>query len=512
MVYYDEELKAAIDARLTDDEKQELLEIARAREVQRGEYMRPKYHFAAPLGRLNDPNGLCFFNGYWHLFYQNNRNDRGWWWGHAISADLIHWTDLTLAIRADKEKECWSGMVLVEEDRAIAVYYGLDTGIMIATSSDPYLLHWTKVNDGYPVIPMPPNDSDYMIFDPCIWKKGDRYCLASGRFKIDPASGTRVRQIFVFESDGLTDWKYKCPFIENDLFAKSDDDASCPYFLPCGNRHLLITFSHHSGPKIMVGDYDAENEKFTVTGGRHLTSTSSFFGGLLAPSAFAEKDGSLKLIHNITHYADTLESYQVMSLPRRVTVCGHRDNDVAIDVAEQVLALRNEGTHVRHENVLLSANEEYFPDGISGDVTELLLNFEAKNVPMIEIRVMMSDDGLEYSALKIYRQRGDTYLPAFAPGFRYRDAHDTVVALDTSYSSKAGLVRVPDEQCFYLKPDEELNVRFFLDRSVLEVFVNGKVALAARVNPVSGKNERVSVISRGDSILLKKIEAYELAE
>ena len=73
-------------------------------------------------------------------------------------------------------------------------------------------------------------------------------------------------------------------------------------------------------------------------------------------------------------------------------------------------------------------------------------------------------------------------------------------------------MRVPDEQCFYLEPNEELNVRFFLDRSVLEVFVNGRVALAARVSPTSGKNERVSVISRGDGILLKRIEAFGLAE
>ena len=183
----DEELMKAIEKALSDDEKREMRRIAEARKEQKDENMRPKYHFAAHTGRMNDPNGLCCFNGCWHLFYQNNINENGWWWGHAISEDLIHWRDLPTAIRAEKEKECWSGMVLVEEERAIAVYYGLDTGIMIATSSDPYLLRWTKVNNGEPVIPLPPKDSEYMIFDPCIWKKGKRYCLASGRFSIDPA-------------------------------------------------------------------------------------------------------------------------------------------------------------------------------------------------------------------------------------------------------------------------------------------------------------------------------------
>ena len=496
---------------LNDEQKDYLKNLSENRKIYSSEYMRPKYHFYAAKGKMNDPNGLCFWNGNWHLFYQNDPENRGWWWGHAVSKDLLHWEDLPLAVWAEKEKECWSGMVLIEEERAIAVYYGLNTGIMIATSSDPYLINWTKVNDGEPVIPMPEKGSEYMIFDPCIWKKGDTYCLASGRFSIDQNSKTRVRQIFLFESDTLTDWKYTGKFIENDLFSRSDDDASCPYFLPCENKYLLISFSHHSGPMIMVGNYDDERQKFTLTGGRHLTSTSSFFGGLLAPSAFPESNSSLRLIHNITYYGDEGSPYQIMSLPRTVTLGKSNKNDVLIKEAEEVASLRKEEGHIFKENIFLKANQEYFPTECFGDVIELDLTFEAKNVPLIDIKVMMSDDASEYSSIRIYRQRGNTYLPAFGPGFGYRSAHETVVALDTSYSSAGGNVRVPDEQAFYLAPDEKLTLKIFLDRSVIEVFVNGSVALSARVDPISGKNDRISITSRGEDLNIISLESYHLA-
>ena len=60
---------------------------------------RPNYHYVNPEGRLNDPNGLCFWQGNWHLFYQAYPpEDPRQHWGHAVSPDLIHWRDLPYAI------------------------------------------------------------------------------------------------------------------------------------------------------------------------------------------------------------------------------------------------------------------------------------------------------------------------------------------------------------------------------------------------------------------------------
>ena len=122
-----------LDQLLTEEEKQQMKQAAEDRILQKQEPMRPAYHFSAPNGSLNDPNGLCFWKGNWHMFYQSNHGS-GWRWGHAVSTDLLRWRDLPIAITPQVEKECWSGMVLVEEERAIAVWYGLGSGIFIAVS------------------------------------------------------------------------------------------------------------------------------------------------------------------------------------------------------------------------------------------------------------------------------------------------------------------------------------------------------------------------------------------
>src|SRR5436309_2868094 len=63
------------------------------------EPFQPAYHFTSPEAQLNDPNGLCFWQGHWHLFYQAKPPEDGrWHWAHAISDDLIHWRDLPYAI------------------------------------------------------------------------------------------------------------------------------------------------------------------------------------------------------------------------------------------------------------------------------------------------------------------------------------------------------------------------------------------------------------------------------
>jgi len=86
---------------------------------------RPAYHFVSPESSLNDPNGLCFWQGRWHLFYQGYPpEDPRQHWGHAVSDDLVHWRDLPYAIYPTPEHACYSGATLVEDDRVIAMYHG----------------------------------------------------------------------------------------------------------------------------------------------------------------------------------------------------------------------------------------------------------------------------------------------------------------------------------------------------------------------------------------------------
>ena len=89
---------------------------------------RPIYHYVNPEGRLNDPNGLCHWQGRWHLFYQAYPlDDPRQHWGHVVSDDLVHWRDLPLAIYPGPERACFSGATFVEEDRVIL--FNMNPGI-----------------------------------------------------------------------------------------------------------------------------------------------------------------------------------------------------------------------------------------------------------------------------------------------------------------------------------------------------------------------------------------------
>ena len=73
---------------------------------------RPNIHFTPEKNWNNDPNGLIYIDGIWHLYYQHNPNDVVWGpmhWGHAVSKDLIHWEHLPVALYPDEIGTMYSG-------------------------------------------------------------------------------------------------------------------------------------------------------------------------------------------------------------------------------------------------------------------------------------------------------------------------------------------------------------------------------------------------------------------
>ena len=263
----------------------------------------PLYHFVSPEHRLNDPNGLCFWQGLWHMFYQGYPpEDPRQHWGHVVSEDLIHWRDLPYAIYPGPERACFSGSALVDGDRVIAMYHGTTVGSMVAVSSDPLLLNWKKVT-GKAVIPhSKPGEPrlPYNIFDPCIWKKhGVYYALTAGTLPNGPG-GKRVRAEFLHRSEDLAKWEYMHPFLEDDRFGIVGDDGACPYFWPIGDRHIMLHYSHTSGGKYLLGDYDKARDKFVATYGSDFNFGPSGPGGVHAPSACPDGKGGVIAVFNMT--------------------------------------------------------------------------------------------------------------------------------------------------------------------------------------------------------------------
>ena len=105
------------------------------------EATRPQFHFTSRRGWLNDPNGLVYANGLWHLYYQHNPYGWHWGnmhWGHAVSEDLVHWRELGIALYPRQYGDwAYSGSGFVAPDGRIGIAYtSTGRGECIAFSDD----------------------------------------------------------------------------------------------------------------------------------------------------------------------------------------------------------------------------------------------------------------------------------------------------------------------------------------------------------------------------------------
>ncbi|KRF13637.1 GH32 C-terminal domain-containing protein [Paenibacillus sp. Soil787] len=125
------------------------------------EKFRPQYHLSSESGNMSDPNGMVYFEGEYHQFFQNSGQ-----WGHAVSKDLTHWEHLPVALARDSLGEIWSGSAVVDSKDTsgffdgkaglVAIFTHFKGGVQsqsIAYSSDKGRT-WTKY-EGNPVIPNP---------------------------------------------------------------------------------------------------------------------------------------------------------------------------------------------------------------------------------------------------------------------------------------------------------------------------------------------------------------------
>ena len=175
------------------------------------EKFRPDYHFTPAYGWMNDPNGMVYKDGEYHLFYQYNPYGSMWGnmtWGHAVTTDLTHWTHLEPAIFANELGAVFSGSAIVDKnnvagfgkDAIIAMYTSAGTNQTqsLAYSNDNGRTF--KIYEKNPVI-----TSDIPDFrDPKLF-----FDEQTNEWKVIIASGQEVR---FFTSKNLKDWTYESSF------------------------------------------------------------------------------------------------------------------------------------------------------------------------------------------------------------------------------------------------------------------------------------------------------------
>ncbi len=229
------------------------------------------HHYTTEKGWVNDPNGLVYFEGYYHVFYQHAPHHEIPWkepmhWGHARTKDFINWEELPVALFPDADYDrdgCWSGTAIVKDGLLYLFYASVKKvpgeeksrqTVSIATSADG--IHFKKYEKN-PVIDHFPADGGPDFRDPAVCEiDGVYYCvMASG----NPAKQTG--NLLLYRSEDLLNWEYRGVMCE----WEGCRYCECPSFMQAGDKYLLTAsvcpLDHTHYFSVMYGSF--ANEKFT---------------------------------------------------------------------------------------------------------------------------------------------------------------------------------------------------------------------------------------------------------
>ena len=493
--------------------------FAELRRTQASDLFRPAYHFISPENMMNDPNGLSYWQGRWHLFYQGFPSDSAFsdpkdfvdkilkrqvHWGHAVSDDLVHWRDLPYAIYPGIEKAPFSGNTLVEKDRVIAFYPGIEAGQMIAISSDPLLLNWTKSG---------PVKTD--VSDSDIWKEGDYYYgLTSGfdKYRADSSFSALGDWVLagmygvggwirpkLWVSRNLREWQpLSDAFLENTPLTSRYDEGTCPNFRKIGDKYILIFFSHKDGGQYLLGDYETASHTFKPYDHGRFNHGQVNVGGVLAPSAREDGSGGVINILSINESKQDAVFDEIMSLPQRLTL--GEDKRLRIEPVSAVETLR--GEHRRFpETMLFPEKEMVLP--LRSNVIELSIEIDTRQARWVQLNVLRSANAEERTSITFY-PKDNTFSD------RWYEKQETIVLDGSSSSILPNIWARPPEIAAVNRANENLKLRVFVDRSVVEVFANGRQYLAMRVYPGRKDSLGISLKAHGEKAVLKRLDAWQM--
>lgn len=227
------------------------------------EAMRPKYHFTSPEGWINDPNGLVYAGGKYHLFYQLNPCGKEWGnmhWGHAESSNLVDWEHLPIALFPDESGAMFSGGGIVDEKnvtgmqncekKPIVLYYTAAGGKSFASRGKPSVQCMATSLDGgksflkYELNPIIPHIAAENRDPKVVYSEKLGLFVMSLYLEAD--------EYAIFVSKNLTQWR------ETQRVTLPNDNE-CPAFFPIENSDGVekwVLMGAHD--RYVVGNFDGE--------------------------------------------------------------------------------------------------------------------------------------------------------------------------------------------------------------------------------------------------------------
>lgn len=296
-----------------------------------GDPDRPRYHFLPAPAWMNDP--IPFFaDGVYHVFFQYNPGRPFWGdmhWGHAVSADLVHWRELPVALAptpgGPDAGGCFTGGVVRDGGRYVALYTGVDPQVQcLAESRD--LVTWRKRPE--PVIPADgkPSGGGDTFRDPCVWREGAHWRMVLGGDL--PGGGGRP---LLYRSADLERWTYEGVLAQGEGVLDE-----CPDLFPLGDGHVLLSSRDHTA--WAAGVFDGRR----LQGVRHgvLEQGAGYAAKTLADAA--GRRVAFAWLRETRPVEDQVRAgwSGVLSLPRVLTALP--DGSLGVEPAAELAALRVE--------------------------------------------------------------------------------------------------------------------------------------------------------------------------
>lgn len=466
-----------------------------------GENFRPQFHYTPERNWMNDPNGLVYYKGQYHLFYQYNPYANVWGhmsWGHAVSKDLIHWRPLPVALEEEKGMMIFSGSAVADINNTsgfgskvnpplVAIYTGSTDTLQtqnLAYSTDNGV-QWKKYNTN-PVL----NENKKDFRDPNVfWYAPEKKWVMSLSYPI-------TRQIAFYGSENLRDWK------QLSVFGPAGDTSGvweCPDLMkvpvmgqPGTYKWVLLT-SQNAGMQYFVGDFDGKN--FTNENLKEKILKPDFGTDYYAAIAYhfnpLGRPVSIGWANN-WNYANEIPTYPwkgAAALPRTLQL--KKINDTWQLIQTPVVALQSlRKQPVAYTNKKITKTTELL--GFKGNVWEGEFVMQPAATGETGIQLAVGNGlgmTLSYNAatkqVNVDRSNTPDY---FSAAFAARALSTAPVRLINN----------------------ELKWRVFFDKSIVEVFVNnGEQVFTVQVFP-GEENNGLTIFSTGDGAVFKRITIWPM--
>ncbi|MGX1193073.1 glycoside hydrolase family 32 protein [Metabacillus sp. SLBN-84] len=439
---------------------------------------KPAFHIHPQYGLINDPNGLAYFNGEFHVFYQ-------WYpfgamhgmkhWAHVKSADLINWERLPVAIVPVEDYEshgAYSGASLEVDGRLYLYYTGnikygpeeRSANQCLAVMEKDGSIHKYEHN---PIIKGVPEGYTGHVRDPKVFKRGNKFYMLLGAQRSDQTGA-----VIVYDSDNAVDWSFKGELtIEADL-PETVYMLECPDYFELDGRDVLIVspqglkadghdYQNLYNVMYMIGHLDLEALTFKVTHYQEVEKGFDFY----APQTFEGKNGERLLLAwagmGEMDYPSDRESWaHCLTIPRELSIENVKLIQQPAEAVEQL----------RRNTVSDCFTLDRDSREIENESVQYELEMEFSEMHGEHIRLELFSSETEGLVLTIDRTSQTVSLNR--------------EKFNESFGGDYGFIRSAE-----LGAADVVKARIFADRSIVEIFLNdGETVFTSRVFPDSQSN------------------------